>query len=85
MPKIVVVGGSTGSINALKVILSGLPQDFPAPVLIVSHIGSRESMLPDLFESCSALPVLHASQGAPIVAGEVMVAPSDLHLLVADD
>jgi two-component system chemotaxis response regulator CheB len=85
MPKIVVMGGSTGSINALKVILSGLPGDFPAAVLIVSHVGSRESILPILFESCSALPVLQASQGAPIVPGEVLVAPSDLHLLVADD
>jgi two-component system chemotaxis response regulator CheB len=85
MPKIVVMGGSTGSIDALKVILSGLPEGFPAAVLIVSHVGSRESFLPDLLESCSALPVCHASQGAPLVAGEVMVAPSDLHLLVADD
>jgi two-component system chemotaxis response regulator CheB len=85
MPKIVVIGGSTGSISALKVILSGLPEGFPAAVLIVSHVGSRESFLPDLLETCSALPVSHASQGAPIVAGEVMVAPSDLHLLVADD
>lgn len=83
MPKIVVVGGSAGSINALKVILSGLPPDFAAPVLIVTHIGPRESMLPSLLQRCSTLPVRHAVQGEPIVPGQVLIAPPDLHLTIA--
>ena len=82
MTNIVLIGGSAGSINALKVILNGLPADFPAPVLVVSHIGSRESILPALLERNTALPVRHARQGDPIVAGEVLLAPSDLHLTV---
>ena len=84
MPKIVVIGGSAGSINALKTILKGLPKDFPAAVLTVTHIGSRESILPSLLERCSALQVRHAIQGEPIVAGKVLVAPADLHLTVAE-
>jgi two-component system chemotaxis response regulator CheB len=83
MPKIVVIGGSAGSINILKTILAGLPKDFPAPVLVVVHIGSRESMLPLLLERSSSLPVRHALQGEPIAAGQVLIAPSDLHLTVA--
>jgi two-component system chemotaxis response regulator CheB len=83
MPKIVVIGGSAGSIAALKVILKGLPKDFPAAVLIVTHIGTWESILPTLLERCSAMPVRHASQGEPIAPGQVLVAPSDLHLTVA--
>jgi two-component system chemotaxis response regulator CheB len=82
MTSIVVIGGSAGSINALKVILNGLLADFPAPVLVVSHIGSRESILPALLERSAALPVRHARQGDPIVAGEVLLAPPDLHLTV---
>lgn len=82
MPKIVVVGGSAGSINALKVILSGLPPDFAAPVLVVTHIGPRESMLPSLLQRCSTLPVRHAVQGEPIVPGQVLIAPPDLHLTI---
>ena len=69
MTSIVLIGGSAGSINALKVILNGLPADFPAPVLVVSHIGSRESILPALLERSAALPVRHAHQGDPVVAG----------------
>lgn len=85
MPKIVVIGGSAGSINVLKTIFRGLPADFPAAVLVVTHIGARESMLPSLLERHTALPVRHALQGEPIVPGQVLVAPSDLHLTVARD
>jgi two-component system chemotaxis response regulator CheB len=85
MPNIVVIGGSAGSIDALKRILAGLPGDFPAAVLVVVHVGARESMLPTLLERGSALPVRHAIQGEPIVAGQVLVAPPDVHLVVARD
>jgi two-component system chemotaxis response regulator CheB len=85
MPKIVLIGGSAGSIDALKVILQGLPKDFLAAVLVVVHIGARESVLPRLLERCSALPVHHALQGEPILPGMVLVAPPDLHLTVARD
>ena len=83
MPKIVAIGGSAGSVNALKVILAGLPKDFPAAVVAVTHIGSRASVLPSLLERCSALPVRHARQGEPLLAGQVLIAPADLHLTVA--
>lgn len=85
MSKIVAIGGSAGSVNALKVILQGLPKDFPAAVLAVTHIGSRASILPSLLERSSALPVRHARQGDPLLAGQVLIAPADLHLTVARD
>jgi two-component system chemotaxis response regulator CheB len=34
MSKIVVTGGSAGSLDALKAIRHALPEDFPAPVLV---------------------------------------------------
>ena len=85
MQKIVVIGGSAGSIDALKVILNGLPPDFPAAVLVVVHVGARHSVLPSLLSRCASLPVRHAAQGELIVPGEVLVAPPDLHLTVAVD
>ena len=36
--KAVVIGVSTGGVSALKLILGGLPADFPIPVLVVTHI-----------------------------------------------
>jgi len=85
MQKIVVIGGSAGSIEALKVILGGLQPDFAAAVLVVTHIGARDSILPTLLERCTPLPVRHAIHGEPILAGRVLLAPADLHLTVARD
>jgi two-component system chemotaxis response regulator CheB len=86
MPDIVVViGGSFGATNALKVILAALPVDFPAAVLIATHIGTQRSMLPEILERSSKLPVRSAIDGEPLVAGRVFLAPSDRHLTVASD
>ena len=85
MFRIVVIGGSAGSIDVLKGILAGLPKDFAAAVLVVVHIGSMRSVLPDLLDGDSSLPVRYASQGQPIAPGHVLVAPSDLNRLVAHD
>jgi len=85
MPKIVVIGGSFGALNALKVILADLPEDFPAAILIVTHIGSHSSMLPEILGRSSTLQVRHAIDGEPIVPGRVLLAPSDEHLTVVSD
>jgi two-component system chemotaxis response regulator CheB len=80
--KIVVMGGSAGAIKAIKSILPMLPQDFPAAILIVTHIGARKSIMPDILARYSALPVYHATDGEPIIPGRVLVAPPDEHLTV---
>lgn len=85
MQNIVVIGGSAGSIDALKIILNGLSRDFPAPVLVVVHIGAHASILPSVLARHSVLPVRHAVQGDRLVPGEVLVAPPDVHLTVEHD
>jgi len=82
MSKIVLIGGSAGAIKALKVILPMLPSGFPAAILIVTHIGSQKSIVPDILGRCSAMPVRHATDGEPIIPGRVLVAPPDEHLTV---
>jgi two-component system chemotaxis response regulator CheB len=82
MSKLVVIGGSAGAINAVKLILPSLPHDFPAAILIVIHTGSQKSVLPEIFGRCSTMPVRHATDGEPIVPGRVLLAPPDEHLVV---
>jgi len=85
MPKIVVIGGSFGALNVLKVILADLPEDFPAAILIVTHIGAHSSILPEILGRSSTLPVRHAIDGEPILPGRVLLAPSDEHLTVVSE
>jgi two-component system chemotaxis response regulator CheB len=82
MSKIVVIGGSAGAINCLKLILPMLPSGFPAAILIVTHIGLHKSMLPEILGRYSAMPVRHATDGEPIIPGRILMAPPDEHLLV---
>lgn len=82
---IVVVGASAGGVEALRELISGLPADLPAAVLVVLHVAAgTPSVLPRILDRVCALPVTHARDGEPIVPGHVFVAPSDHHLLVKD-
>ncbi len=39
-PDIIVIGASSGGIEALRVLVAGLPVDFPASVFVAVHMGS---------------------------------------------
>lgn len=79
---LIVMGASQGGLASLRTIFSGLPADFPAPILVVMHVGSHETMLPAILSLSGALPARHAEDGATPEAGTILVAPSDHHLLV---
>ncbi|TWI67679.1 two-component system chemotaxis response regulator CheB [Pseudoduganella lurida] len=82
---VVVIGTSTGGIDALRIVLGGLPLQFPAAVLVVMHIGSHDSILPSLLAGATQLPVRHARDGDILEPGRVLVAPPDRHLLLQRD
>lgn len=81
--KAVVVGVSTGGVSALKILLEGLPRDFPVPVLIVTHIApSSDDGLAVLLDSHCTIRVKEADEQENLVAGTVYLAPANYHLLV---
>lgn len=82
MARIITIGASQGGVEALRVLIAGLPPDFGAPVLIVQHIGAAESMLPSILNEVSALDAAFAGHGEPLRAGRIYIAPPDHHLLV---
>lgn len=79
---IVVLGASAGGQQPLIEVLAGLPAGFPAAVLVVMHIGVRDSILPSLLARECALPVKHAHSHEALLPGRVLVAPPDRHLMV---
>ena len=82
---VVVVGGSAGSHPALLSLVGGLPADLPAAVLVVVHIGAQASShLPQILSRTGRLAAAHATDGAQLRNGEVLVAPPDFHLLIED-
>ncbi|TAK82472.1 MAG: chemotaxis-specific protein-glutamate methyltransferase CheB [Betaproteobacteria bacterium] len=81
--RIVALGASTGGPPVLHTILSQLPEDFPAPVLVVQHMaaGFVRGFIEWLAHS-SRLPIHLAAHGEQILPGHVYVAPDELQMKV---
>ncbi len=83
--ELVAVGTSLGGLDALRILLSGLPPDFPTAIAIVQHRSSEsDETLPLYLQAHSPLPVSEPEDKEPIVGGRVYLAPADYHLLVED-
>jgi two-component system chemotaxis response regulator CheB len=80
---IVVIGGSAGALASVRVILSMLKPEFPAPICVVLHLGRHESTVARLLDSVTELPVAFAEDGEALQPGHVYVAPPDHHLRVS--
>jgi two-component system chemotaxis response regulator CheB len=78
---VVGIGASTGGPVALQKILGGLPKDFPAPILVVQHIGSGfVGGLAEWLNQTSSVQVCLGSHGTRPLPGYVYVAPDDFHM-----
>jgi two-component system chemotaxis response regulator CheB len=83
----VVVGASSGGVEALDRLLSGLPADFAPAVAVVQHLPTDSPLgsLPERFRRSCPLPVKEADPGEPVRPGHVYFAPPGYHLLVEKD
>ncbi|MCG6156251.1 chemotaxis protein CheB [Rubinisphaera margarita] len=82
----VVIGASSGAIEAINTILPRLPEVFRLPVLIVVHLPPDHlSTLPELFQTRCVLPVKEAEDTESIQPGMIYIAPPDYHVLVEAD
>ena len=83
LDKLVVIGASTGGPKALNHIVSALPGDLDAGILIVQHMpaGFTKS-LAERLNINSNIRVKEAEDGEFIIAGNAYVAPGDYHMRV---
>lgn len=86
MLEAVVIGASAGGMKALKMVLSGLPRDFPLPIAIVQHMASHsDSFIAEYLGKNCALPVKEADDKEDFKNGVVYLAPADYHLQIEPD
>lgn len=83
-PMPVVIGASAGGMAALKELVAQLPEDFPAPVFIVNHMGAHTTgeALVNVLNEASSLTCLHGQDNQAFENGHIYVAPSDQHMLI---
>ena len=80
---LIMIGASTGGPRVVHRILSELPSDLHAAIVVVQHIA--EGFGPGMAEwlqNVSRLPVRLASEDQLIVPGQVLVAPDQRDLLI---
>lgn len=82
--QLVAIGTSTGGPRALHQVISNIPADFPAPVVIVQHMPPNfTKSLAQRLDSVSALHVVEAENGMTLNNGCAYIAPGGYHMMVA--
>ena len=82
----VVIGVSTGGIDALKVLLPALPASFPLPIAIVQHRDRRsDAFLANYLNAITKIAVSEAEDKEPFCAAHAYLAPAGYHLLIESD
>lgn len=80
---IVVIGASTGGIEALKVLISALPKDLRSSLFVVVHTAaSSPNILYKILDNAGPLPCSTATDWEEIKRGHIHVASADHHLLL---
>ncbi|MWB96871.1 chemotaxis protein CheB [Flavobacterium sp. GA093] len=80
--KLVIIGGSAGSLHALMQILPELPQIYSFAIVLVLHRkNTDEETLEELIRLKSTVNVNVVEDKVPLLPGFIYVAPSNYHLL----
>ncbi len=83
--QLVVLGASAGGVEALTTLVSSLPVDFGAPIVVAQHLApSRTSHLGEILGQRTRLPVRTVVDRERLERGVVYVVPADRHVEITD-
>ena len=78
---LIAIGASTGGPPVLQVLLSGIPGDLPAAIMIVQHISHGfVNGLKDWLQRYTDMAVEIAVHGSDILVGHIYIAPDGYHM-----
>ncbi len=82
--ELVAIGASTGGPLVLQTILSLLPDNFPAPIIIIQHIAQGFIQgLVDWLNQSTGFPVHQATPGEYMLPGHAYFGPDDYNMGVS--
>lgn len=85
-PKLLLIGGSAGSLQVIISMLAAMGKDYPLPVLVVIHRNPLfESSLEELLSHRTNRVIKEVEEKEVILPGKVYLCPADYHVLVERD
>ena len=82
---VVGIGASAGGLDAFKKLLKAIPENSGMAYVLVQHLNpDHESLLPNLLEKVTTIPVSEISDEIKVVPDHIYIIPSN-KMLVAND
>lgn len=84
---VVAIAASAGGLEPLIEVISSLPADFPASVLIIRHLspGQEKGLLAEVLSKQSSMEVKTAEEGMRLARATIYIAVPNMHLMVNSD
>lgn len=83
--QLLAIGSSTGGPVALQTVLTGIPANFPLPILVIQHMPEAfTGPFAKRLDQLCHLRVVEAKEGDLILPGTIYVAPGARQMLVAE-
>ena len=82
---VVGIGASAGGLDAFKKLLKAIPEDSGMAYVLVQHLDpSHESMLPELLQKVTRIPVLEITHDVKVEPDHIYVIPSNKIMIATD-
>ncbi|HMG15545.1 MAG TPA: chemotaxis protein CheB, partial [Saprospiraceae bacterium] len=82
---VVGIGASAGGLEAFKRLIKAIPENSGMAYVLVQHLDPKhESLLPELLQKVTKLPVLEISDDIKVVPDHIYVIPSNKMMTATD-
>ncbi|MEO7768021.1 MAG: chemotaxis protein CheB, partial [Ferruginibacter sp.] len=82
---VVGIGASAGGLDAFKKLLKAIPENSGMAYVLVQHLDPRhESMLPDILQKVTSIPVSEIADDVKVEPDHIYIIPSNKMLVASD-
>ena len=82
---VVGIGASAGGLDAFKKLLKAIPEDSGMAYVLVQHLDpNHESMLPEILQKVTPIPVLEITDDIKVMPDHIYVIPSNKMMVATD-
>jgi len=82
---VVGIGASAGGLEAFKMLFKATPEDSGMAYILVQHLDpSHDSLLPEILEKSTSIPILEISEATEIAPDHIYVMPSNKIMATED-